>query len=268
MFKLNTGVMDTDAIEPVHHPFGLSERFVFNILRMARGRHCLGGAIMTSSTAMGAAVLYAWDANDLTTPLYESDTNATRDSAGPANKFSTPVVTNGKVYVATHGEVDVYGLFNGEPTAAPPAITPNGGTFSASQSVTALHHDCIRGDFLYAGWYYSNAGVDALCWPDHDQHGYHHQGNCERTRIYPEQRQQCHFHVYLPDAALTFTPAGGTYPNAQSVTHRGYGHQRKDLLHHRRLDSVGFLDPVFGTDCGRSFRNHQGDRHRSQPAEQ
>jgi hypothetical protein len=84
----------------------------------------------------GEAVLYAWPANDLTTPLYESDTNSTRDSVGTATKFSIPVVTNGKVYVIARNEVDVYGLFNGEPSAAAPVITPNGGTFGSTQSVT------------------------------------------------------------------------------------------------------------------------------------
>jgi hypothetical protein len=84
----------------------------------------------------GPAVLYAWDATDLTNLLYESDTNAQRDSAGPANKNAIPIVTNGKVYVATHGQVDVYGLFNGAPNAVAPVITPNGGTFSATQNVT------------------------------------------------------------------------------------------------------------------------------------
>ncbi len=84
----------------------------------------------------GPAVLYAWNANDLSDLLYESDTNPKRDAAGPANKFAIPVVTNGKVYVATHGQVDVYGLFNNEPNAAAPVITPDGGTFSTSETVT------------------------------------------------------------------------------------------------------------------------------------
>ncbi len=84
----------------------------------------------------GPAVLYAWDATDLTNLLYESDTNAKRDSAGAANKNAIPIVTNGKVYVAAHGQVDVYGLFNGAPNAVAPVITPDGGTFSATQSVT------------------------------------------------------------------------------------------------------------------------------------
>ncbi len=84
----------------------------------------------------GPAVLYAWDANNLTTPIYESDTNPSRDSAGPANKFSIPVVTNGKVYVATNGEVDVYGLLSGQPQAGAPAILPDGGTFTTPQIVS------------------------------------------------------------------------------------------------------------------------------------
>jgi hypothetical protein len=83
----------------------------------------------------GEAVLYAWPANSLATPLYESDTNAARDTVGIATKFSIPIVTNGKVYVVAQDEVDVYGLFNGESSADAPVITPNGGIFSATQSV-------------------------------------------------------------------------------------------------------------------------------------
>jgi len=84
----------------------------------------------------GSAVLYAWPADDLTTPLYESDTNAARDNVGIATKFSIPVVTNGKVYVVANRGVSVYGLLNGVATAAAPVITPDGGTFTAGQSVS------------------------------------------------------------------------------------------------------------------------------------
>jgi len=91
----------------------------------------------------GDAVLYAWNANDLTTPIYESDTNSTRDNMGIATKFAVPIVTNGRVYVVAHGmtdgdtgAIDVYGLLNGEPTAAAPTISPNGGSFGGTQSVT------------------------------------------------------------------------------------------------------------------------------------
>ena len=84
----------------------------------------------------GPNVLYAWDANDLTNTIYESDTNPQRDAGGIANRFTIPVVTNGKVYVSGNKQVAVYGLLNGEPTAAAPLISPDGGTFSSSQTVT------------------------------------------------------------------------------------------------------------------------------------
>jgi len=44
----------------------------------------------------GSAILYAFDASNITNPINESDTNTNRDDAGPATKFAVPVVTNGK----------------------------------------------------------------------------------------------------------------------------------------------------------------------------
>jgi len=69
-------------------------------------------------TAPTTATLRAYDANNLTTELYNSGTNA-GDAPGYGIKFTSPIVANGKVYIGTahdlatvtnpKGELDVYG---------------------------------------------------------------------------------------------------------------------------------------------------------------
>jgi hypothetical protein len=56
------------------------------------------------------AVLYAFNAKNVTEAIYNSEQNSSRDRAGLATRFVIPIVANGRVYVAARGEVDVYGL--------------------------------------------------------------------------------------------------------------------------------------------------------------
>jgi len=56
------------------------------------------------------AVLYAFDANNVSEPLYTSEQNNNRDRAGMATRFVIPLVVNGHVYFGTRDEVEVYGL--------------------------------------------------------------------------------------------------------------------------------------------------------------
>jgi hypothetical protein len=57
------------------------------------------------------AVLHAYDANDLSRELYNSDQPwFGRDHFGRGNKFITPMIANGKVYVGTTDGVGVFGL--------------------------------------------------------------------------------------------------------------------------------------------------------------
>jgi hypothetical protein len=58
----------------------------------------------------GGAVLYAYDATDLTKELYNSNQAANNRDHFSGNKFITPVVANGKVYVGTPTSVAVFGL--------------------------------------------------------------------------------------------------------------------------------------------------------------
>jgi len=69
------------------------------------------GVLWVLSTIKGyPAILYAYDAANLSHALYNSDQNEGRDQAGIAAKFAVPTVANGKVYVGTSVELDVYGL--------------------------------------------------------------------------------------------------------------------------------------------------------------
>jgi hypothetical protein len=65
-----------------------------------------------------AAVLYAYDATNVTTPLYDSSSTVTqgvlRDRGGCANKFAVPTIANGRVYVGTQNQLDVYGLLGSQ----------------------------------------------------------------------------------------------------------------------------------------------------------
>ncbi len=59
------------------------------------------------------AILHAYDASDLSKELYNSNQAAAgRDNFGAGNKFITPMIANGKVYVGTTNGVGVFGLLH------------------------------------------------------------------------------------------------------------------------------------------------------------
>jgi hypothetical protein len=56
------------------------------------------------------AVLHAYDAGNLSHELYNSNQSGTRDHFGVGNKFITPTIVNGRVYVGTGSGVAVFGI--------------------------------------------------------------------------------------------------------------------------------------------------------------
>jgi Ig-like domain-containing protein len=58
----------------------------------------------------GTAVLHAYDATDLTKELYNSNQAASSRDQFSGNKFITPMIANGKVFVGTPNSVAVFGL--------------------------------------------------------------------------------------------------------------------------------------------------------------
>ena len=58
-----------------------------------------------------SATLHAYDATDLSKELYNSNQAPfVQDQLGPGNKFITPTIANGRVYVGTTYGVAVFGL--------------------------------------------------------------------------------------------------------------------------------------------------------------
>jgi hypothetical protein len=80
-----------------------------------RGRDGIVWTISTRSWEVipeSLAVLHAYDATDVSRELYSSEENSDRDRAGISVRFTIPSVANGRVYVGTRNEVDVYGLLH------------------------------------------------------------------------------------------------------------------------------------------------------------
>jgi Legume lectin domain/Chitobiase/beta-hexosaminidase C-terminal domain len=217
LFKMNSGVLSTEpsSKSTITSAFpGAS----FSVSSNGAQDGVAWAARTDQFNTKGAAVLYAWDANDLTDLLYASSSNAKRDAAGAANKFAIPIVTNGKVYLVANGQLDVYGLFNGEPTAAEPVITPDGGSFAGSQSVS-LSTTTSSASIYYtldgsvptpASTLYSESitvSVDTTVRAIASAPGFVQSGVSSASFTFTDQTPP-----------VTFLPAAGTYATTQQVT--------------------------------------------------
>ncbi|MHB8723720.1 MAG: chitobiase/beta-hexosaminidase C-terminal domain-containing protein, partial [Steroidobacteraceae bacterium] len=102
----------------------------------------------TCSAGINCQILYAYDATNLATMLYNSGQAANnRDVPGGAVKFAVPIIANGKVYVGSQSSVSAYGELGSLPTANDPILTPAAGSYSGTQLVTIS--DAIGGATIY-----------------------------------------------------------------------------------------------------------------------
>ncbi|MGA7894437.1 MAG: choice-of-anchor D domain-containing protein, partial [Candidatus Sulfotelmatobacter sp.] len=114
--------------------------------------------ILSASPGTHPAVLYAYNATDVATELYNSgQAIGLRDQPGCANKFITPTVANGKVYVGTQNELDVYGILPNPQTTpvatiSAPCITFAGQTVGkTSPPVTTTLSNLGPGNLIING---------------------------------------------------------------------------------------------------------------------
>jgi hypothetical protein len=117
------------------------------------GSGVLWATIATSGDAENnppvPGALYAFDANNVATELWDSTKNSARDNFGNFAKFVPPLVANGKVYVATQSnQVAVYGILSTTPTyTALPTTLPFGSetinVASAPMSVTVTNTGAV-----------------------------------------------------------------------------------------------------------------------------
>jgi hypothetical protein len=78
------------------------------VIDRSAGTH---GAIYVVAMSGSKAVLHAYDATDLAHEIYNSSQAANnRDQFGAGNKFITPTIADGKVFVGTQNSVAVFGL--------------------------------------------------------------------------------------------------------------------------------------------------------------
>ena len=123
MFRLRKHRLTRRPISQTKEPAGRPGGFLSISANGAVAGTGILWALTASENANWQAVpgtLRAFDAADLSREIWNSKQNAMRDDFGFLAKFNSPVVANGKVYVATFSkQVAVYGLLPNAPSAHP-----------------------------------------------------------------------------------------------------------------------------------------------------
>jgi hypothetical protein len=107
VFQMSAGLIETTPI--VTSSYTLASPGATPVITSNGSENGIVWALDTSKALTAPAVLHALDALTAT-ELYNTTQAGTRDTPGYAVKFTIPTVVNGKVYIGTETELDVYGL--------------------------------------------------------------------------------------------------------------------------------------------------------------
>jgi hypothetical protein len=106
-FRINNGKLATAAVSQT------AKVFPYPGATPSISANGSNNAILWAAENTNPAVLHAFDARNLANELYNSNqAPGGRDHFGAGNKFITPTVVNGKVYVGTTAGVGVFGLIH------------------------------------------------------------------------------------------------------------------------------------------------------------
>jgi len=138
------------------------------------------GIVWAVQNSGGTGILHAYDATNLANELYNSNQAGTRDQFSD-NKFITPMIANGKVYVGTPTGVVVFGLLSGGTPPPPPSGTvtlqntnsnlciDTGGSAGFTALIQSPCSTSNTQKFSLtaapvSGWYYLVSAASNLCW--------------------------------------------------------------------------------------------------------
>lgn len=267
MFKMNSGVLDSTPSSKA--PVSSAYPGAFFTVSSDGAQNGVAWAVRTDQyTTHGPQVLYAFDANDLSNILYESDTNVARDGGGHSMKFAIPVVTNGKVYVAALGEVDVYGLFNGSPTAVAPTITPDGGTFGGTLSVSLSSATASANVFYTLDGSVPTPASPLYSGPIAISTDTTIRAIASAEGFIQSAVSSATFQLCGADACSDIYAWRGDLHISANGYPLGHRCQGGYLLHDRRHHPDRLLQPVYSPDRSHGFDDDQGCRDRWHPCKQ
>ena len=127
-YSLANGLLSTQPVSQTPNIFNIDSPGSVSVTSNSQ----LGNGILWAMLHSGnVAALFAYDATDLTTELYSSQTaKLSRDTLGGVAHFATPTIADGRVYIGGTKALTVYGLL--------PVLSPAAGNNQSVYAGTTL----------------------------------------------------------------------------------------------------------------------------------